>query len=209
MLPAILFTLICVAALLVAEYRGSRRGVWLTKPLASAGFIATALAAGALESGYGRSILVALVFSWFGDVFLIPRGTPRIFKAGVLSFLLAHLVFAGAFLGLEINPPSSAGALLIALALGLLVFRWLRPHLTPEIRGAAYAYLVVISAMLVSAAGTLGNPRGPAILVGAAMFYTSDLSVARDRFIASTFWNRAWGLPLYFGGQLFLASSAA
>ena len=42
---------------------------------------------------------------------------------------------------------------------------------------------------------------------GAAMFYLSDLAVARDRVVSSGFWNKAWGLPLYFGGQLFLAAS--
>jgi hypothetical protein len=39
------------------------------------------------------------------------------------------------------------------------------------------------------------------------MFYASDLAVARDRFVARVFLNRAWGLPLYFGGQLVIAAS--
>jgi hypothetical protein len=29
--------------------------------------------------------------------------------------------------------------------------------------------------------------------------------VARDRFVAPGFVNRAWGLPLYFGAQLLFA----
>jgi hypothetical protein len=41
------------------------------------------------------------------------------------------------------------------------------------------------------------------------MFYASDLSVARDRFVVFRFSNRAWGLPLYFGAQLILASTVA
>jgi hypothetical protein len=43
------------------------------------------------------------------------------------------------------------------------------------------------------------------ILLGAGLFYVSDLAVARDRFIAPGFANAAWGLPLYYGGQLVLA----
>jgi len=31
--------------------------------------------------------------------------------------------------------------------------------------------------------------------------------VARDRFVAQGFINRAWGLPMYYGGQLLLAYS--
>ena len=46
-------------------------------------------------------------------------------------------------------------------------------------------------------------------LTGAAMFCVSDLSVARDRFVSPGFVNGAWGLPLYFGGQLLLAASVA
>jgi hypothetical protein len=37
----------------------------------------------------------------------------------------------------------------------------------------------------------------------------SDLSVARDRFVAPGFVNRAWGLPTYFAAQLLLAASVA
>jgi uncharacterized membrane protein YhhN len=204
-----LFTLICVAALLVAVYRDSRGGVWLAKPLASTGFIAVALSAGALTSGYGRLILLALMLSWFGDVFLIPRERPRIFKVGILSFLLAHLAFCGAFVALGVSPGGAGIALLIAMLLGRQVLRWLRSHIPSEMKVAVYAYMAVISTMLVCAAGTLWSPRGPVILVGAAIFYLSDLAVARERFVTHSFWNRAWGLPLYYGGQLLLASSVA
>jgi uncharacterized membrane protein YhhN len=65
------------------------------------------------------------------------------------------------------------------------------------------AYIAVISTMLAAAAGT----RVPLIAVGALAFYFSDLSVARDRFVAPGFINRAWGLPLYYGAQLLLGWS--
>lgn len=40
---------------------------------------------------------------------------------------------------------------------------------------------------------------------GAVLFYLSDLAVARDRFVKSSFLNRALGLPTYYLGQLLLA----
>jgi hypothetical protein len=55
----VVFTVAAVAALLVAEYREARLGIWIAKPLASAGFIGTALAAGALDSSYGLWVLLA------------------------------------------------------------------------------------------------------------------------------------------------------
>ena len=40
-----------------------------------------------------------------------------------------------------------------------------------------------------------------------ALFFVSDLSVARNRFVAREFSNLVWGLPAYFGGQLLIAWS--
>ncbi|MCP4006145.1 MAG: lysoplasmalogenase, partial [bacterium] len=57
--------------------------------------------------------------------------------------------------------------------------------------------------------GAVANVGRPMILLGALMFYVSDLAVARDRFVATGFDNRIWGLPLYYCGQLVLASTIA
>jgi len=196
----------CVAALLVAEYRASRLGVWIAKPAAAACFVAAALAFGALDSGYGRVLLAGLVLSLCGDVLLIPHAAPRVFQAGVAAFGLGHVAYLAAFV-LRFESALYAAICVIAAALVLLrVFRWLRPHLPADMVVPVYAYMGVISAMLVAAAGAA--PASAAILLGAAMFYVSDLAVARDRFVASGFANRAWGLPLYFAAQLVLASTA-
>ena len=195
----------CVAALLVAEYRGSRTGVWVAKPAAAACFVAAALSFGALDSSYGRFVLAGLALSLCGDVLLIPDERPRAFRAGMASFGLAHVAFAVAF---SLRFASAALAALAAIAAGLAawrILRWLRPHLPPDMRGPVRAYLAVIAAMLVCAAGAA--PASVWIIVGAAMFGASDLAVARERFVARSFANGAWGLPLYFAAQLVLAST--
>jgi uncharacterized membrane protein YhhN len=71
------------------------------------------------------------------------------------------------------------------------------------------AYVVVISAMVASAAGAFGADGGPALLAGAAGFFASDLAVARERFVAPSFTNKLWGLPLYYASQLLLASTVS
>jgi uncharacterized membrane protein YhhN len=195
----------CVAALLVAEYRASRLGVWLAKPAAAVCFVAAALAFGALDSVYGRVVLAGLVLSLCGDVLLIPHGRPRVFQAGVAAFGLGHVAYLVAFV---LRFESAWLAALCAVAAGLVllrVFRWLRPHLPEDMVIPVYAYMAVISAMLVASAGAA--PSSASIPLGAAMFYVSDLAVARDRFVSSGFQNRAWGLPLYFAAQLVLAST--
>ena len=67
------FLAIAVAALLWAELKLSRLGVWVAKPVASTLFVITALLAGALASSYGQLILLGLLLSWLGDVLLIPK----------------------------------------------------------------------------------------------------------------------------------------
>lgn len=205
MLPYALVTIAATAALLAAERAGWQPGVWVAKPIAAAGFVGAAWTNGALATAYGTWILAGLVLSLAGDVLLIPKERPRVFLAGLGAFLLGHVAYTIAFAVRGLDLPTVAVALVAVLALGLLALRWLLPHVRPSMRRPVLAYVVVISGMLACAAGTVGAAGLPAIFVGAFAFYLSDLAVARQRFVARSFANKAWGLPLYFGAQLVLA----
>jgi len=204
----ILFTLVATALLLVAEARASHAGRWLWKPLASTGFVATALAGGAWQTTYGRWVVLALVLSWWGDVLLIPRQRAA-FAAGLASFLAGHLAFAVAFLARGVALPWLIVTLVVVALLAVAVDRWLQPHVPAKLRVPVRAYFAAISFMVACALGTWGFAGCARIPIGALLFFFSDLSVARDRFVAPGFVNRLWGLPFYYGGQLFLAASAA
>lgn len=207
--PLILLCALAVAALLAAERRHSQRGKWLAKPLASAAFVGTALVSGALDSGYGLLVLAGLCLCVAGDVLLIPEGRPAVFRAGLFAFLAGHVGFVAAFLTQPLHLVWLAiGAAALAVALAG-VWRWLRPSLSPGMRGAVLAYLVVIGTMS-SLALSLAGAGGPAtVAAGALAFTASDVSVARDRFVHAGFFNRAWGLPLYYCAQLLIALSPA
>lgn len=204
----ILATLIALALLLLSEARGSRTGIWVWKPLASTGFVATALAAGALDTSYGRWVVAALVLSWFGDVLLIPRARAA-FALGLASFLAGHLAFAGGFLARGVSLPWLFALAIVLIAPALVVLRWLAPHVPEALRLPVRAYVVAISSMVACAFGTWAHAGGGGLLLGALMFFVSDLAVARERFVAHGFMNKTWGLPLYYGGQLLLAASVA
>lgn len=212
MLPFVLLTIAATAALLDAERHDGRIGVWIFKPLAAAGFLGAALANGALASVYGCWILAGLVLSMIGDVLLIPRDAKLSFLLGLVSFLLGHVAYTGAFALRGLDPIATAiGALPVAAA-SMLALRYLWPHVqrnAPKLQWPVLAYMAVISTMLVCAAGTVGKGSNPLILVGAIAFYVSDLAVARQRFVAQSFTNKLWGLPLYFGAQLLLAATVA
>lgn len=194
-----------VAALLWAESKSSRAGVWLTKPIASTLFVITALSAGALSSSYGQLILLGLLLSWLGDVFLIPKHR-RFFTAGLISFLLAHVAFSCAFLlrPLEVLPLTLAGITTVVVL--IVILRWLWPHLPHNLRPAVVSYLGAILLMVVLASGTMAA-AGPQLALGAVMFAVSDIFVARDRFVSPSVANRLWGLPLYYAAQLIFALS--
>lgn len=208
MWPFVVVTALATVALLAAERASWQPGVWIAKPLAAAGFVAAAWANGALATPYGLWIFLGLVLSALGDVLLIPKQSPRAFLAGLGSFLLAHLAYALAFAVRGLDPATVVVAMATVLALGLAVLRGLLAYVPANMRNPVLAYVVVISGMLVCAAGTVGHRGMPSIFVGAFAFYLSDLAVARQRFVHKSFWNKAWGLPLYFSAQLLLAWTA-
>lgn len=195
-----------VASLLAAEYRGWRAGIWLAKPLASTVFVAAGLHFSRLDSAYSSRVVVALAFSWLGDVLLIPREPPAAFRLGIGAFALAHVAYVYAFLAFPFAP---ARAALVAAPAGLATFlagRWLRPHLPADLRVPVYGYMGVITTMLIASGSA--SAVSPLAFAGALLFYVSDLTVARDRFVAPGFANSLVGLPLYYAAQLVLAASA-
>ena len=194
-----------VAALLWAEVRRSRLGIWIAKPAASTLFIAIAVSSGAVESPFGQMILVGLVLSWLGDVFLIPRHQLS-FITGLGSFLLAHVAYSVAFV---LQPLATTPLIIGAIAMfafAAAVVRWLWLHLSPTLKPAVAAYVVAISVMVILACGTI-TAAGLQLVIGAVLFAVSDVFVARERFVTSAVANRLWGLPLYYLAQLVLALS--
>ena len=198
-----------VAGLLWAEYRGSRTGLRLTKPVASLAFIWAGVAAGALDSTYGQLVLLGLVLCLLGDLFLIPLDRPAAFRAGVFAFLAGHVAYSAAFLTRPLDLLGlAAGVVLLAMVVGGTL-RWLGAALPAEMVWPVRVYMIVIGVMSMLACGVTAAGGPWAVALGALAFTASDISVARDRFVRHEFLNRAWGLPLYYGAQLLIASTPA
>lgn len=195
-----------VALLLVAEYRGWRAGIWLAKPLASTVFVVAGSYFGVADSTYTVWVGRALLLSWLGDVLLIPSGRPRVFQAGIAAFALAHVAYIAAFAVYPLDVARAALVAVPALAALFLAARWLRPHLPADLRLSVYVYMGIITAMVIAAGSAW--PSNVWSFVGAVMFYLSDLTVARARFVTPGFANSLVGLPLYYAAQLVLAYSA-
>lgn len=178
------------------------------KLVASSAFVALAIVAGGLQSNYGRIILLGLVFSWFGDAFLIGE-TQLLFLSGLGAFLLAHLAYIVAFIERGISVKWAALAALPIVAIAIAVSVWLAPHIPPELKVPVRVYTTVISLMVIAAIGTRGRGAPALILAGALLFFLSDLSVAALRLVQTDFPTYLWGLPLYYAGQVCLAVSTS
>ncbi|MBZ0128156.1 MAG: lysoplasmalogenase [Rhodobacteraceae bacterium] len=151
-----------------------------------------ALAAYALLAGGGWLLVAALTLSALGDFFLSREGdTP--FLAGMVAFLLAHVAYVVAFVGL-----GQSGALLAdrwPVALLLIVFaaavyRALWPGLG-AFRVPVAAYCLAILAMGLSAFDLAFAGKAWLIPVGAILFMASDsvLAIARFRLTPESGWQ--------------------
>jgi uncharacterized membrane protein YhhN len=171
-----------------AVWRASASLERLAKPATMLALIATAIGMGAWDSTAGRWLLAALALSLAGDVALLGDSGPR-FLAGLGAFLFGHVAFVAAFLAKGLDQPRwSVVAVLVLGALSATVARRVLPAARREggwqLAGPVAAYVVVLSAMLVTAWMT-----GIALVaLGATVFAVSDSVLALDRFTGRRSW---------------------
>jgi uncharacterized membrane protein YhhN len=171
----------------VAVVRHDDRLEYLCKPLTMALLIGVAATVHVDDPSVRRWFIVALVLSLLGDVFLmVPRD---LFVAGLTAFLLAHIAY---IIGLWTDGVSAlpfalgcAAVAIAALVVGGRVLRSVRAGPQADLALPVGAYMVVISLMVASAAGT----EEPLALGGAAVFFCSDALIAWDRFVTRRAWH--------------------
>jgi uncharacterized membrane protein YhhN len=197
-----------------SKFAGDRRQEYVFKPLSTVLVIVVALLSLLVPSArpaFTLWVVVGLVLSLGGDVALMLR-TERWFLIGLVSFLLAHVVYSIGFTlwnGFHMQDLITA-AVLLALAVG--VYLYLRPGLG-SMQGPVLFYILVICFMVNRAASTFfGQAFTPTqawlLTVGASLFWLSDLMLAANRF-RRPFQAEPLGLFLYYGGQLLIALSPA
>ncbi|HIA48008.1 MAG TPA: lysoplasmalogenase [Candidatus Hydrogenedentes bacterium] len=198
----------CVFAILLVTGTYLDWGIFpgIFKQLASTCFIMAVWSAGARENRYGRLILAGLCFSWCGDAFLI-KGGDTFFLLGLGSFLFAHVLYCSAFILHGVSWKWSITSLLVIIPTVIAIMSDVFSHVSDDMKIPVGIYTIVITAMVMLAVGTQGVRSNRFIVVGAVMFYFSDVSVARSQFLDTGFPYYVWGLPLYYMGQLLLALS--
>ncbi len=173
---------------------------------AASGFVAVAVAAGALADDFGTIIVVGLVLSWVGDLLLTYSGT-RPFIGGLVSFLLAHVAYTVAFTQRGLAGSAGWVALVVGSVMAV-VGTYIVRRVPARLRIPVIAYIVAIGTMTAAAIATHLSGADLRIPAGAVLFTLSDLAVAKDRFGPAGERKTRWGLPAYFAGQLLLAWAA-
>ncbi|MBN2562096.1 MAG: lysoplasmalogenase [Phycisphaerae bacterium] len=195
-------TAICLAGTLVVPftiYRGYRMPLLM---VGSTCYLLIAVLGGGLRSWYGRSILFMLVMCWLGDYL-----GPGNFYLGLYFFLIGHFALMAAFAVRGLSRREcliSLPMFLILLVLGLI---WLYPHVRAGERLPVFAYMLVITAMMVFAGAARQGLGRRLIFPGAMLFYVSDILLARSAFVASSFLNTAFGYPMYYAACVLFALS--
>lgn len=133
-------------------------------------------------------VLAAILFSWLGDVLLIPDGTGW-FVAGGISFAVSHVCFMLSYLRhirFAILPWwLIALSVAVCAAAVLLIFRSLRPHLPKLLFWPMMFYLFVNGVMNCFAAWqhlSALNLVSAVACLGALLFFVSDSLLFYVRF---------------------------
>lgn len=178
----------------IAVARGWQALRWVAKPAA----LALLLLWAALAPSAGWPLLAALTFSLLGDVYLMLPA--NLFAAGLGAFLIGHVCYLFAF-----DAPLLARGLWLVGVLGLatpVTLRILRAIPAAPLRVAVVAYMLVLAAMVASAAAS-GSLLAA---LGAALFMLSDSMIAWSRFVAPFPGARLAIIVTYHVGQYLLVS---
>jgi alkylglycerol monooxygenase len=182
----------------------------LFKPLAillAIASVAQRLNLPASRNVFGWLLVAGLACSLAGDCLLM---VPGFFIPGLVAFLLAHLCYIALFKqALPWFPKPRA--LFITLGLGGAMYAFLFDGLSPVLRIAVGAYVVVIALMAAQAVGramVLRDGASSAVAVGAMVFMLSDSLLATNKFAFALPMAQLWILTTYYVAQIVIACNS-
>lgn len=174
--------------------------------IASASFLLIAFLAGGHKTWFGRFLITGLFCCFLGDVL-----GPGDFLLGLYAFFAAHLFLITAFALRGINNRYFLSALFVFGFITTFAIVGFYSHIPENERFPVIAYAMIITLMMLFAAGTFGHRKtaGAVILItGATLFYLSDLLLAGWHFMGDQFPYGHLCYFLYYPGVILLAFSA-
>lgn len=203
-MTATAFVLLAIAlAIAVIDWmavdRDQRSIEFVAKPAVMIALVAVALALDPVSDTARVLLVIGLVASTAGDVFLmLPRD---LFVAGLASFLIAHLFYIVALAVLGIGIGSTAmGGVVMLVVLGLVGRRVVEgaARVDRALLAPVTAYMIVLATMVAFAIGT-GRVFA---IVGAVAFAASDTILGWTRFVGDLPRSRTVVMITYHLGQM-------
>jgi uncharacterized membrane protein YhhN len=159
-------------------------------------------------------IILALSFSWLGDMFLMFEQTNSIFfLLGLSAFFIAQVFYIVFFHNIRMREYIRGNALLLLVVIVyyFILISIISPHLG-DLKLPVRIYGVVLSFMVMLAMHTMfsKNKRaGRWMMIGAILFVTSDSVLAFNKFYSSFDLAGVTIMLTYGVAQLFLTGGAA
>ena len=139
-------------------------------------------------------IILALLFGWFGDAFLLLSDRKAPMLCGILAFGVGHVFYVCYFCGMWASPKLWALAVAAACYLAGITVASLRIH--PLVKGylkpATTLYMLLLCATGFSIFGALISTRQPWLILA---FAGSLLFLVSDSILATLYFDR----PLKYG----------
>ena len=197
---------VAVFFLIRAEFLERRQQIYVIKPISTLIVIAVAvmsLLQPTRNLTYTVGVLLGLLFSLGGDIALMFQENRKAFTVGLGLFLVAHIIYTVVFFSL--GSFSSWDILSTVVIL-------MQPNLG-SMKGPVIGYMLIISLMVSWAFSALVSPvfddgQAVMVVVGALLFYISDVILAASRFWRPWRYHRI-SLAFYYSGQLLIALAAS
>ena len=157
------------------------------------------------------AVLIALLFSWVGDILLQLEG---LFVPGLLAFLTAHIFYIVFFMRTVSQSDSFfklRPVMIIAVIAYLIELMYLLWPTLGEMKVPVLFYGITISTMLSAAFWQyqkLENKTALYFIIGASLFVLSDSLLAVDKFRSSFSFAGISIMSTYILAQLFIVQGA-
>jgi len=152
------------------------------------------------------TIVLALVFAWFGDVLLIKINNPIFFKFGLASFLIGHIFYIITMFtyARPLHIPILIISVIVAACYGIISFRAVKP--SPELKIPVIAYETIILIMVIFALQLFlahVSLFGILVFAGSLCFLASDTMLALVTFRKKPLF--VYVMITYIAAQLLIA----
>ena len=156
-----------------------------------------------------RFLLIALTFSWMGDVVLLFTEKAEIyFIIGLIAFLISHIAYIVLFSKqLRINSSRNSAVFWVGITAIIVYLVLMLSLLLPtlgDLKIPVFTYAIILSTMLLFAfKGYLkwSKPAGSYILLGAIIFVSSDSILAFNKFYEPILYSSFFIMVTYLMAQ--------